>query len=284
MDQSLIEKIKEMMPDFTKLQRRIALFVLEDPMFIAFASVETASKKADVSTATVVRFAIALGYKGYNEFQNELRAFCQSQMYLNPVSRLDRNTARPIGPNSILNDIYSQQIKNLQYTYNSSLEVNIDLAVSLIEKARNIYTCGSRGSYSVAYYLGHHLNRVFANCDVLHVNDRLPDQVVRMTIDDVFIVVNQPRYNKTLYHTTEILKSRGVKIIAISDTNSSPYSKLADVFFAVTNSSKDFHNSMLASMLVTEMMISMVIYNRFPEARGRLDHLEDVFDKMDQFL
>ena len=281
-DLNILQKIEQMLPNLTKTQKLVATEVLAEPTFLAFASVEQMAKKVSVSTASIVRFSNALGYNGYSELQAEMQNYCQR--LLNPVDRLDINLTESIDPQNYMESIFQQQVANLRSAYSFEMEGKVRAAVELIKHAEHIFTCGPRGSFAVSYYLGNHLNRVFRNCDILRVDDRLPDHLARMTERDLFIFVNQPRYNRRLLRATQLAKKKGVKIIVITDSVNAPYSDLADVFLAAPNRSRDFHNSMLASMFIDEAIISMIISDQYVHARQSLNELEPFFSELDTFV
>ncbi len=53
----------------TPSERRIGETVLASPQFVAFGTVADVAEAARVGTATVVRFAVKLGFDGYTELQ-----------------------------------------------------------------------------------------------------------------------------------------------------------------------------------------------------------------------
>ena len=70
-----MNRIETHMDKLTKLQRKVADYVLSDPIQAAFMTVDQLAHAVDVSTATIVRFSLELGYSGYTEFQGELQEY-----------------------------------------------------------------------------------------------------------------------------------------------------------------------------------------------------------------
>lgn len=279
---NVIQKIEMLMPEMTKVQKRMAARILKEPTLVAFSSVEQIAKETGVSTASVVRFANALGFEGYSELQMEIRKYCRD--LLSPVERLDKNYKVYQGKGNMLRQVYEQQYANLQSILTADIEDKIDRTVEFIRNARQIYTLGVRGSFSASYYLGHHLNRVLQNCDVLKVDDALPEWLGRMTGEDLMIVVNMPRYDRRIHKAAEIAKEKGVRLVAISDSVMAPYAAISDVFFSVPNQSGDFHNSLLSTFLIIETIISSVIALEYQDTRKKLRDLEDVFKRLETFV
>lgn len=279
---NIVADIKKNLPNFTKSQKLVAALILEDPMAIAFSSIEQSAKTAHVSTATIVRFANTLGLNGYSELQEKLREYCQSQM--NPISRLEKHCYSQKTKKSILDHIYDVQLNNLRLTYTQDLEEKLMATVRYLKEAPHIYTCGSRGSASISYYLGHHLNRVFGNVDILPDDSRMVDYLLRIQAKDVLVVSNMPRYSKTVYRAAEIAKVQGAKVISITDSIASPYDSVSDILLPASCHSSDFHNSLLSAMLIAEMLITLLISDNMPETSFRLNRMEPLFQTMDTFL
>lgn len=280
-DRPINQIIEQALPTLTKAQKTVALSIMAEPMYTAFAPIKNLSEKIGVSTATIVRFAYALGYKGYGEMQQQLLKYCQQRQH--PVERLDNHFSKSTSTSGILSDILEQQIQNMRLTFGFDFESKMEATLNLLKNAEHIYTCGSRGSHSISYFLGHHLNRVFRNCDILEENNRLPDYLARMTSRDVFFVVSQPRYGRQLVRATYAAKKNGVKIISITDGPDSALVEPSNVVFFARNESHDFHNSMVAAMLIAESIISMIISGKFVNARQNLSELEPYFDSMRTF-
>ena len=68
----LLKMIDERYQKFSKGQKKLADFIREDYDKAAFLTAAKMGEEVGVSESTVVRFATALGYDGYPEFQKAL--------------------------------------------------------------------------------------------------------------------------------------------------------------------------------------------------------------------
>src|ERR1700704_3701613 len=66
--------------DLTQAQKRIAEAIVEDPEFVAFATVDKLSARLGIASSTIVRFAYRLGLDGYPELQEKVRVLVRSRM------------------------------------------------------------------------------------------------------------------------------------------------------------------------------------------------------------
>ncbi|WP_205417301.1 MurR/RpiR family transcriptional regulator, partial [Klebsiella pneumoniae] len=67
----LIHKLQHKVAGLTEAQRRIADYIVHNPMEVAFLTVDKLASKVGTSTATIMRFSAAVGYSGFSELQKE---------------------------------------------------------------------------------------------------------------------------------------------------------------------------------------------------------------------
>ncbi len=72
MNGDVLEAIRAIMPRLRPAELQIGRVVLDDPPFAVSATVTTLAERAEVSQASVVRFAKSLGFAGYPAFRVEL--------------------------------------------------------------------------------------------------------------------------------------------------------------------------------------------------------------------
>ena len=70
----LIQKIKDSLPEYSTAFRQLGNFILENTFAASTMGIEEISQKAEVSVATVNRFARQCGYTGYPQFRADLRS------------------------------------------------------------------------------------------------------------------------------------------------------------------------------------------------------------------
>ena len=281
MSELLIKKIENNMHMFTAKQKLVAVAILQDPMAASFYSVKEFAKKAGVSPSSVVRFAQQITDGGFPQLQTELYDYVQT--ISNPIERLQMNVSPESEDDALLAKIFETQLENMRKTFNQNLISSAKNAANLIAQASHTYICGSRGSFAPAYYLGHHLNRVLNNVDIVADDSRLSDFLLRLRAEDVVILFGPPRYSGRMLAMANQVKKSGAKLISITDSPQSPFVQCSDISFFVYYQSNDYHNSALAPMLVSEVLISIIISRNLNRALDNLDAIEPIFDKLNQF-
>ena len=69
----VITSLRRRYDELTDSQKRIAETIVDDPQFVAFATVDKFAARLNVSASTIVRFAYRLGLSGYPQLQDQVR-------------------------------------------------------------------------------------------------------------------------------------------------------------------------------------------------------------------
>lgn len=279
MDKSVLQSIEEHMESFTKAQRKVADYILKNPTEVAFLTIEQLSGLTKVSVTTVMRLTYALSYSGYTQFQKDLQELLRNRIA--PSRRLAKNLEK-VGQNKLLSECVEMQINNINKTAEFLNDEIINKALELIEGTKKICVIGVRGSYPAANYLSNGLIRLGLPCEQLIPESvSAQNSVTNLTSDDLVIAISLPRYAKHTLDVCKAAKSRGAKILAITDGYSSPLSMLADVFFPCAYDSLSFQNSHIGIMFLAEFLITGMGIRLAQEAKTRLEEVEKIMPTLD---
>ena len=80
MNDNVLQMIQSNQGSFSKGQKRIAQYILENYDKAAFMTAAKLGKAVQVSESTVVRFAAQLGYDGYPEMQKALQELIRGRL------------------------------------------------------------------------------------------------------------------------------------------------------------------------------------------------------------
>ena len=148
---SVEERLRAGMPDLTRAERQLATHILRQYPVAALGSITALAKAAEVSTPTVVRLVHKLGYKGYPDFQGELRGEVEA-MLVSPLAKHDR-WAGGVPDTHILNCFADAVMANLQATLGQIDHAEFDATAEMLaDPARQIFVMGGRITYSVGDY------------------------------------------------------------------------------------------------------------------------------------
>lgn len=279
MEATVLQVLEEKMEDFTLAQRKVADYVLKNPAEVAFLTTEQLASNIGVSVASIMRLAYAVGYSGYAQFQKDLQEMLRKQVA--PPNRLEENIKK-IDKNKLLIACAEIQIANINKTVTFLTDEAIDKALSLVFNAKRLYVIGVRGSHTIAHYLYEGMNRLGVDCQLLIPDTgRLQSVLAKMSPDDLVIAISLPRYARRTLEIVRVAKSKGAKLLSITDGYSSPLALVSDAFLPCAFESAGFHNSEIGALFVADFLVTSVAVKDMKLAKQHLEEIERVISSID---
>lgn len=262
MEKDLLTILSEGSRKFSKGQRIIAKYILNNYDKAAFMTAGRLGKIVGVSESTVVRFASELGYDGYPSMRKALQEMIRNR--LTSVQRIE--VAKDmIDDTDIVRSVINSDIQNLQATLELLEEKSFNASIDAIIEAKNIYIVGMRTSTSLATLLGLYLNLLRNNVNVIHDvgASEIYEQIIRIGAGDLFIGISFPRYSSHTVDAMQFAKKMGAKTIAVTDSAASPFEGIADLSLHAKSDMVSFLDSLVAPMsLINAIIIAVGIKNK----------------------
>ncbi|MBE6546141.1 MAG: MurR/RpiR family transcriptional regulator [Ruminococcaceae bacterium] len=282
MKRNLLAEIEAGMPTFSKGQKLISHYVLENYEKAAYMTASRLGKIVHVSESTVVRFAIELGYEGYPEFQHALQEIVRTR--LTSFQRMEV-TNNLIGDGDVLSKVLLGDAEKIKHTLDGIDRAAFEEAVERIVSAREIYILGVRASSSLAGFLAHGLRMIFDNVKFVQTTSgsEMFEQIMSIRPEDVMIAISFPRYSKRIIHAVEFAKHAGTDVIAITDSTASPIAPQADQLLIAKSDMASFVDSLVAPLSIINAIIVAVSRKKQEDLRIRLRQLEEIWDEYDVY-
>ena len=208
MQKDVLHIIKANMAGFSKGQRRIANYILENYDKAAFMTASKLGKIAQVSESTVVRFASALGYDGYPDMQKALQEMIRSR--LTSVQRIQVSNDRLSGTD-LVTSVLQTDMEKIRMAIEEISREDFDIAVDELMKAKHIYILGVRSSSFLAGYLHFYFHLIFENVTLVTNNSAgdILEKILRIGPGDVIVGISFPRYSQSTVMAIQFAKDRG---------------------------------------------------------------------------
>ena len=152
-----ISRINERFNKMSKSHKKLATFVIDHYEQAAFMTAAKLAKAVGVSEATVVRFAYALDYEGYPEFQEALAEWVKNK--LNSVQTIGAKYGNST-QSEIWTAVLSSDIQKIEDTIEHADPQAFEAAVDIILNAKHIYIIGLRSCKPLAEFLRFYLNMI----------------------------------------------------------------------------------------------------------------------------
>lgn len=281
-DQDVISELRRAYDELTQSQKRIAEAIVEDPEFVAFATVDKMAARLGVSPSTVVRFAYRLGLEGYQDLQNRVRTLVRSQMRLNAATGEEGDLTAHLGTGVFARSL-SHDVENLRRTILNLQLGDLERAVRIIVEARRVYVLGGATSYAIAFYAALALDRMRGDTTLIDREALAASSLRSMTAEDAFLVFTFAPYASNTLRITNTAKRLGAKIVAISDTPVSPVGQRVDVVLPALASGLSTQNSIVAPLAVTTALLNGVIAAS-PDAMSRYGQIVEIMNEWDVYV
>lgn len=282
MKQDLLTVMEQGMSSFSKGQRYIAAYIIENYEKAAYLTAAKLGTLSGVSESTVVRFAIELGFAGYPEMQKALQDLVRTK--LTSVQRMEV-TDTLIGNSDVLDKVLTSDIEKIRQSLEEIDRSAFYAAVDRIVEAKNIYIIGVRSSSTLAGFLNHSFRMIFDNVKFIQTTSgsEMFEQIMRIGPGDTMIAISFPRYSKRIINAVEFAQAHGADVVALTDSAQSPIAAHADQLLTVCSDMASFVDSLVAPLSIINAMIVAVGRKKKDELTVRLHDLEAIWDKYDVY-
>jgi DNA-binding MurR/RpiR family transcriptional regulator len=280
---ALHQLLKKKAPSLTRSQKTLMQYILAHEEEAIFLNIENLAEKVKVSEATVVRLCKGLGFKGFPQFQKELRLLFRSK--LTTTSRLEHTVQKGANEGDILLKILQNDMNNIAETMKEISVHEFREFVKAIDSAQRIVIIGLRSVYSLATFLGVALEFLQKEVWVVEpgIGD-LWDRLLRLRKEDLVIAISFPRYTRITVEAFKFAKSQGVKTLAITDSPLSPLAQHADHVLTARYKMDSFIESFTAAFSLINAIVTAVGISNKKKTLKSLRRLEEIWEKQEVYF
>ena len=261
--------------DLTQAQKRIAEAIVDNPEFVAFATVDKLSARLGIASSTIVRFAYRLGLDGYPELQERVRVLVRSRLR-GADNEGDDSSVAHLGDSTAAASL-RHDLDNLRNTITELNAETLEKAIDVIVGARRVFFIGGLASGPLAEYTAHTFNRLRGGAQVLGLGDTAAE-ILGMTPEDALVVFSFPPYASQTLQILDAARKRGVVVVGITDSLISPLGKV-DVTLTSRVSGVGPQNSLVAPLGIINVLLNGVA----ARSPGSADRYRQIFGLLDEW-
>lgn len=236
--------IRSLMSSFTKMELKVAEYVLENTDEIVYLSVTDLAEKVGVGETTVLRFCRKLGKKGFLDFKISL-AKTSFQSYTNTYGRISEDDKAGAIRDKVI-ELHNQVIKDTGSLLDQD---TLERAIQLLVNANTIQFYGVGTSNLMAVLAAHLFTRIGKSSDAKFDTHFQAMSAVLLTNKDVAFGISVSGDSKDTIENLRIAKKAGAKTICITSNARSPITKIADVSLIVAIKENPLHGSSISSKI-----------------------------------
>ena len=234
----LQQQIRDRYDSLSKRLQQVSRYVLDNTNSVAFDTVAVIAERADVPPSTLIRFANAFDFTGFNEMKQLFRM-----------------------PLDILQEFARSNAQALQQLAARAEPEMLERAVQLLADADTIYIAGLRRSFSVAAYLTYALSHLECRPILLDgMGGMLREQISRIKARDIVVSISFSPYAEETVMVSETAASVGARQIVITDSQISPLATFSDLCFVVKEAQVDAFRSQSATLCLVQSLVVALAY------------------------
>ncbi len=285
----IVARIAGRVPELRSAERKVAALILDDLAAAARASIGELAQRAQVSIATVTRFAKAVGCADVRELKLRLaQAAAVGQRFLRAsvpaasgVSKADDGThADAAGP--LVTRVFDEIQTALARNHELLCQAPLGEAAAALRAARMIYVFGmGGGSTALADEMRFRLVRL--GRPVATYQDSLLQRMVASTVsnDCVVLALSVTGRVPELIDSCRIARDYGATVIALT-APASPLAALADWVVPIVTDETDFiykpSSSRYAMMMALDVLVTELALSLGDESRELLRRMKHTLD------
>lgn len=215
MSETLYDDIKRKLPDLPKAMRRVALYVVSNPLDIVAKSAHDLAVILETSDATVVRTAQALGFDGLAELKQllaeSLSASTPSKAFSKVVGETQADMLKAIARS------LDTQVKAIRDLRDSEAVGTIAAVAQLLGGRHRIVLFGQGQTAHIVSYVGHLLRRHGREVLLLQASGKaLADELLQLGPEDGMLLLSYDRvYAEVRAATNEALRL-GIPVVLVT--------------------------------------------------------------------
>lgn len=261
MQDDYITKIRSAYNQFTKAEKKVADYILENPKKVLFMSISDLAGACDVGDTSVFRFCKTMNVKGYQEFKMMLSLSMRASE--SPLTDTEDTTITlEDNISELAKKVLSENVSAIQETYSLIDVKQMTAAMDALSSAKRIVFFGVGTSMLTAMKAMNKFLRiepkVICNMDAnmqLITASTLTDQ-------DVALIFSYSGSTKDTVEIARSAKAAGAKTIVITRFTKSPLTEFADIILLCGANEGTLQNGS-TSAEISQLFLVDVMYSEY---------------------
>ncbi len=270
------QRLESHLPGLTKSQQRIASYLLASYDEATFLSAADLAERLNVSEATVVRFAKAVGYDGFPELRRCLQGLFRAKA--TPASRLQRKLSELAGSQGhVLTKVLDMEVQYLTEAAHSIQPADFDRALDTLLSGQRIFVFGSGPSGILADLAELRLRRLgIVTIGMTEAGRHLLEKLQLLQTGDVVLATGFNYIRTDLVIVLDHARAMGCRSILLTDTLGPALRHKVDVVLAARRGPVSTFHSLTVPMSILNALILGVAMARPEESLAALNHLQEM--------
>jgi len=256
----LTDRIVNAFPSMPPQLQNAARYILDRPGEVALLSMREQARQAGVQPATMTRLAKRLGLDGY-EAVRQLYAQAIREGGLRFAGKAGAQVAsqKARGERALAAEMVASLAEHIASLSSSDTLDRLTEAAERLDQADKLYCLGLRSAHAVAWHMNYVVSLLSEKAVLLDGVAGTGMDAIRMaTGRDALFVVSVEPYTRMTIDAAAYAHSRGIPIVAVTDSPLSPLAALARTAIFVPTEGPSFFHTMTPAFVVGEILAALV--------------------------
>jgi DNA-binding MurR/RpiR family transcriptional regulator len=267
MKRNLRDDIRKAMGSFSRTQKRLANFLVDNWAEIPLLSIEAIAEKSGVSMASITRLSRKLACSGFHDFKNQVKGEHMRRI-VNPVERFFALQADLSGKKPLI-QAARQDVKNINRLLAAISEETFLKLVDWVAGAKRVFTFGVGISAIFSRLIAYTFSQIQKETHSLDEGHTpVEEKILAIRKDEIVIFSSFFPYSRCTVDFARLAHRQGLRIVVFSDNEFSPLGPYASLMLKIPRENILFTTSISALSVLLNAVATEVAMKK-KESLGR---------------
>lgn len=255
MDKNVYAAIQSQYSTLSKVGKRIADYILADPVHITSISIQQVAAELDIAESSIIRFCKIVGCAGFSEVKLLLAKYSPKS-----VRTIFEDLSETDSISTISENVFSRNIDTLERALQLLDFEKIEQAVGVLNRAENILILGVGASGTIAEDFYIRLMRIGIRAVSLTDSHLMQIQASQCGPDTAVIAISHTGKTREIVSAVRTAKECGAPTIGITGYPDTPLKEVSDICLELYSPEQLFVSPRVAQFsLIDTLYVSLAI-------------------------
>ena len=255
MDKNVYAAIQSQYSTLSKVGKRIADYILADPVYITSISIQQMAAELDIAESSIIRFCKIVGCAGFSEVKLLLAKYSPKS-----VRTIFEDLSETDSISTISESVFSRNIDTLERALQLLDFEKIEQAVGVLNRAENILILGVGASGTIAEDFYIRLMRIGIRAVSLTDSHLMQIQASQCGPDTAVIAISHTGKTREIVSAVRTARECGAPTIGITGYPDTPLKEVSDICLELYSPEQLFVSPRVAQFsLIDTLYVSLAI-------------------------
>lgn len=255
MDKNVYAAIQSQYSTLSKVGKRIADYILADPVYITSISIQQMAAELDIAESSIIRFCKIVGCAGFSEVKLLLAKYSPKS-----VRTIFEDLSETDSISTISESVFSRNIDTLERALQLLDFEKIEQAVGVLSRAENILILGVGASGTIAEDFYIRLMRIGIRAVSLTDSHLMQIQASQCGPDTAVIAISHTGKTREIVSAVRTARECGAPTIGITGYPDTPLKEVSDICLELYSPEQLFVSPRVAQFsLIDTLYVSLAI-------------------------